>query len=208
MNTSLLRWTWLLPALALCGCVGDLLQSKVTEPLTYVLQVSDAGTAKVAYPAQLSIAMPQATPGLDSARIAVLRNGNQLDYYHGARWGGTAPQVVQSFLIALLQSQQGFKGVVAENVRVDGDYLLELQLRDFQAEYAGETTNPVTRVTLLGTLINIKSRKSVATLTSTASVAAKDNRLSAVVTAFQLATQQACLSLSEQLTTSVGQAAH
>jgi cholesterol transport system auxiliary component len=194
----------LLLSIALSGCVGELLQSKVTEPQTYVLHANDAGTAKVAYALQLSVATPTAAPGLDTARIAVLRNTNQLDYYFGARWGGTAPEVAQAFLIALLQSQQGFKGVVAENVRVDADYLLELELRDFQAEYASEHANPVAHLTLTGTLINIKSRKPVATVTGTAKATAKDNRLGAVITAFQSAAQQASASLSEQLTESLG----
>ncbi|MGC3981423.1 MAG: ABC-type transport auxiliary lipoprotein family protein [Steroidobacteraceae bacterium] len=200
LRTSLLGLT----AIALTGCVGDILQSKVDEPQTYVLRVSDAGAAKVAYPLQLSIALPSAAPGLDTNRIAVLRNDNQLDYYFGARWGGTAPQVAQSFLISLLQNQQGFKSVVAESVRIDADYLLEVQLKDFQAEYTGNKTNPTAHVTLTGTLINIKTRKQVTSANASASVAAKDNRLSEVVTAFQSAMQQASLGLSEQVSAAVG----
>lgn len=193
----------LLMGALLSGCVGKLLQSKVDEPHTYVLQTSAAGTAQVAYPIQLSVALPSAAPGLYTNRIAVLRDNNQLDYYYGARWGGTAPQVAQSFLVALLQSQQGYKAVVTESARIDADYLLELELRDFQAEYASETANPVAHVTLVGTLINIKLRKPTATITATASVPAKDNRLSVVVNAFQSATQQASMELSKQLTASL-----
>ena len=190
----------------LTGCVGEILQSKVTEPQTYVLQANDVGTAKLAYPAQLSVALPQASPGLENNRIAVLRTPNQLDYFYGARWGGTAPQVTQAFLISVLQAQQGFKGVTAEGAHVDADYLLDLQLRDFQASYAGSAANPVIKVTLVGTLIRIKSRQAVAYVNATASAPANDNRLGAVVAAFQTATRQASLSLSEQLTVSFGNA--
>lgn len=193
--------------LALTGCVGEILQSKTTEPQTYVLQVSDVGTAKVAYPSQLSIALPKASPGLDTNRIAVLRTANQLDFYYGARWGGTAPQVVQAFLVSALQSQQGFKGVAAEGARVDADYLLDLELRDFQASYTSTNANPVIKVTLVGALIQIKSRKVVAHVNATASSPANDNRLGAVVAAFQSATRQASLALSEQLTASFDNAA-
>jgi cholesterol transport system auxiliary component len=189
------------------GCAGDILQSKNDEPQTWVLHASDAGTAKVAYPSQLSIALPTASPGLDSRRIAVLRNANQLDYYQGARWGGTAPEIVQSFLVSLLQSQQGFKGVAAEGAHVDAELLLDLQLRDFQAIYASADANPVIKVTLVGTLVQIKSRKAVAFLNATASVPTNDNRLSAVIAAFQTATQQASIALSEQLTSSLGNVA-
>ena len=189
---------------ALSGCgVSSLLQSKVDEPHTYVLQVNDAGTAKTAYPFQLGVALPKASPGLDTNRIAVLRDGNQLDYYYGARWGGTAPQVVQSYLVTLLQTQQGFKGVNAEGARIDVDYLLDVELKNFEAVYAGSHGNPTIKVTLMGTLIQVKTRQAVASFTASASAPTSDNRLGAVVTAFQTATRQASLNVSEQLTNSL-----
>lgn len=194
----------LLTTLILTGCVGEILQSKVDEPQIYVLQAGDAGSAGVAYPVQLSVALPSAAPGLDTQRIAVLRNGNRLDYYYGARWGGTAPQVVQSFLISLLQGQQGYKNVVAESTRLDADYLIDIDLRRFQAEYVNGKDAPTIHVALWATVSEVKSRKSVATLQASADVAASDNRLGAVVAAFQSALQQAGISLSEQLAASFG----
>jgi cholesterol transport system auxiliary component len=202
-NKTTQLFTLLIASFALTGCVGEILQSKVDEPQTYVLQVNDAGTAKVAYPLQLGVALPKASPGLDTNRIAVLRNANQLDYYFGARWGGTAPQVVQAYLVSLLQAQQGFKGVNAEGARVDADYLLDVELKDFQAAYASANGNPTIKVTLVGTLIQVKTRQAVASVTTTASTPASDNRLGAVVTAFQTATRQASLNLSEQLAASL-----
>lgn len=189
----------LLTALALTGCVSEILESKVAEPQVYVLRSGNVSTATVAYPVQLGVALPVAAPGLDTNRIAVLRNGNQLDYYFGARWGGTAPQVVQTFLIDTLQAQQGFKSIAAEAARIDADYLLELQLKDFQAEYGGSNTMPTVKITLSGNLISIKTRKLVAAVNASTSVAAADNRLGAVVTAFQTAMQRASDDLSTQL---------
>jgi len=164
-----------------------------------------APTAAVAYSAELAVSLPTATPGLDTARIAVLRAGNQLDYFYGARWGGTTPQVVQAFLVALLQSQQAYRSAVAENSRVDADYVLDVEVRDFQAEYRSEGAAPLAHVSLMATLINIKSRAAVAQLRASATITATDNRLGAVVTAFQAALQQATVNLSEQLTASLEQ---
>ena len=183
----------------LSGCVSEILESKVDEPQVYVLRTGNVSAATVAYPVQLGIALPAAAPGLDTNRIAVLRNSNLLDYYFGARWGGTAPQVVQAFLIDTLHAQQGFKSVAAEAARIDADYLLELQLKDFQAEYAGEDAAPVVKISLGGNLISIKTRKLVASVNSTATVTAADNRLGAVVTAFQTAMQQVSTEVSTQL---------
>jgi len=201
--------TWVARAVAaivlagLSACTGSLLQSKTPEPQVYRLQPVVSNAASIAYRAQLAISLPTATPGLDTTRIAVLRGANQLDYFYGARWGGTAPQVVQSFLIALLQSQQGFKSAVAETSRIDADYVLDLELRDFQAEYASGALSPTAHVTLVATLINVRSRTSAGQLQASATVSADDNRLAAVVAAFQSALQKACVQLSEQLSASV-----
>jgi cholesterol transport system auxiliary component len=199
MRTGLSIAGMFFATLALTGCVSEILESKVEEPQVYVLRSGDTSTATVAYPAQLGIALPVAAPGLDTNRIAVLRNNNQLDYYFGARWGGTAPQVVQTFLIDTLQAQQGFKSIAAETARIDADYLLELQLKDFQAEYGGGNTTPTVKITLSGNLISIKTRKLVAAVNASTSVAAADNRLGAVVMAFQTAMQKASAEIGTQL---------
>ena len=195
----------LLLVAALSACTGSLLESKVAEPQVYVLHNGGVPTASVAYPIQLSIALPSAAPGLDTTRIAVLRNGNQLDYYYGARWGGTAPQVLQTFLVSYLQRSQGFKSVVSEDARIDADYLLDVQLQDFQAEYADAATAPTIHVALVAQLIDIKARKTIATLNAQASVTATENRLSAAITAFQTAAQQATAALAQQLTVALSQ---
>jgi len=188
--------------LGACG-TSEILQSKAPEPQVYVINPLDTGTAQIAFNHQLAIALPTATPGLDTNRIAVLRDGNHLDYYFGARWGGTAPQVVQAFIVSLLQSQQGFRNVVAEDARVDADYLLEISITNFQADN-GNGGAPSVRVALVGNLIDVKRRTSSPLMRATATVISKDNRLGAVVSAFQAALQQSTLSLSEQVTALVG----
>jgi cholesterol transport system auxiliary component len=193
----------LLATLVLSGCVGKILQSKVEEPAVYVLHAGTAPVAKVAFPATLSVALPAAAPGLDVDRIALLKNRNQLDYYYGVRWGGTAAQVMQILLVSRLQAQQGLKNVSPEGLPVNADYLLALELRDFQAEYASDDAAPLVRVTLVGTLVNIKTRAMAGSITTTSLVAARDNRMSAVVAAFEAAAQQAAQSASEQIMTAV-----
>ena len=202
-NAIRLTGVLLLALLASACGTADLLQSKVAEPQVYVLKPADAGVAQVAFNYQLAVALPTALPGLDTDRIAVLRNGNHLDYFFGARWGGTAPEVTQAFIVALLQSQQGFRNVVAENARIDADYLLEVSIADFQAEYAGSAAAPVVHVTLVANLISIKQRRSLPAIRATASVNAKENQLGAVVSAFQSALQQTTTHLSEQLVTAL-----
>lgn len=197
---SLVRFMPVFIAAAMLGAcgTGDILQSKVEEPQVYVLKPATTGTAQVAFNFELAVALPTTAPGLDTDRISVLRDGNHLDYYHGARWGGTVSQEIQSVFIATLQSQQGFRGVVTETARVDADYILEIFVEDFQAEYAAASA-PTVRVSLAAHLINVKQRKSSPVMRTTATVAATENRLGAVVMAFQSALQQVTSGLNDQL---------
>jgi cholesterol transport system auxiliary component len=194
--------------LAASGCTGSLFESKQAVPQVYLLKptpMAAGSDAKLA--TSLSVAALSVTPGLDTTRIALLREGTQLDFYAGARWGDTAPQVVQTFIVALLQDSADFLHVTSEQARVDSDYLLDLELRDFQAEYRGAAAPPVVHVSLVANLVRIQTRKSLSLLHANAAVPAAANNLTAVIAAFQSATQQASESLVQQVRTALSSAA-
>jgi len=195
---SILRKAWLMIAvLVLAGCADNVLRSKVEAPALYVLHVSSVATAEVAYPVTLRVTLPYTTPGLDSDRIAVLKQ-HTLDYFADARWSGTAAQLVQSYLVDYLHATGGFKSVFSDNVNVDADYSVTLELRDFQVEYIGDAA-PVIHVTLSGALVDIKQRRSVAVLQASSTTHASNNNLEAVITAFEQAMQQTGGALAAQV---------
>lgn len=196
----------LLVAGLLSGCLGELLQSKVDEPYTYMLNAQSAAMATVAYDAEVAVSLPTALPALDTARIALLKDGNRIDYVYGARWAGTAPQLVQNFMVTLLRSRQGVRSVVVETSRVNANYLLQLELRDFQAEY-GHGKAPQAHVTLVATLVDIVGRRTLGTFEYGASIPAEDNRQAAIVKAFEAALQQAGVALTDQLATQLSNSA-
>jgi ABC-type uncharacterized transport system auxiliary subunit len=187
-------------SLILSACTGSLLQSKLPVPTTYVLAAAPAkqGNGAAALTADLAVSQATAAPGLDTERIAVLHEARRLDYYLDTQWGAELPQVVQALVVGSLQNQKWFHSVTAEQARVNTNYWLELEVRDFQAEYASEGAAPTARVTLVGSVIRIKDRKLLGILPATITVAATENRLSAVVAAFESAAQQAALSVGEQ----------
>src|SRR5688572_18980207 len=130
---------------ALSACGGSLLETDLPPNVLYVLEPAPAPTSQGAeLPVDLSIGRPDVSPGLDTNRIAVLK-GRQLDYYRAARWGGSTTEVVQTFLVESLEDQRLFRSVTAEQARVAGDYVLDVEVRDFQAEYTGDGL-PVVRV--------------------------------------------------------------
>jgi cholesterol transport system auxiliary component len=183
----------------LSGCTGSLLDSKIPVPTIYVLAAAPAGDgATTAALVDLAVSQPTTAPGLDTERIAVLREARRLDYYREAQWGAALPQVAQSFVVGSLQNQKIFRSVTTEQARVTANYLLDLEVRDFQAEYPNESSAPTVRVTFIGSLIRIKDRKLISVLSATITVPTSENRLGSVIEAFESAGQQAAVSLSKQ----------
>jgi cholesterol transport system auxiliary component len=175
------------------GCsTGSLLDSDTPTPTNYVLAPlppAANATPSAASNIDLAIARPDVAPGLDTRRIAVLR-GRLLDYYRGTEWGGSVTDVVQTLLVASLDNQQLFRSVTSEQMRVSSEYLLDVEVRDFQAEYADGKSLPQIRVSMVGRLIRVVDREMIGNVSATALRPASDNRMSEVAAAFEAAAQQ------------------
>jgi ABC-type uncharacterized transport system auxiliary subunit len=201
MNASAPRITKVLSVatlLLLSACTSGLLETKFDPPTTYVLAPLPAADGKNSSTVDLAVGVPTPAPGLDTERIATLHAARRLDYYQNARWGATAASVMQSLIVASLQNQQVVRSVTPEQARVNATHLLDLQLRDFQAEYASEGATPTVRITMIATVMRLKDRKLLASFPVAASVPAQENRLDVVVAAFESASQQAITALTKQ----------
>lgn len=195
----------MLISLASASCGGSLFESDIPVPSHYVLAAAPAAanaTSSAASAVDLAIGRPDVAPGLDTARIAVLR-GRELDYYRAAQWGGTVTEIVQSLLVGTVQDQKLFRSVTAEQARVSSSYLLDPEVRDFQAEYTAGKSAPDVRVTIIGRVIRIADRRLVDTISATATQSAADNRMNAVAAAFEAAAQQVALELSRNAAASI-----
>lgn len=186
-------------ALLTAACGGSLFESDLPAPTRYVIATpppaTSAGTSAAAQ-VDLAIGRPDVAPGLDTDRIAVIR-GHELDYYRGALWRGTVLDTVQSYLVTTLQDQKLFRSVAPEQARIGGQYLLDIEVRDFQAEYAGSAI-PAVRVSLTGRVIRIRDRQLVETITASVTKQAGENRLASVASAFEAAMQQLSLELANR----------
>jgi cholesterol transport system auxiliary component len=186
-----------------CSACGSLLETDLPASTSYVLKAAPAGSTGVTRSeADVSIGRPDLSPGLDTERIAVLR-GRQLDYYRGAQWGGRATEIVQTLMVESFEDQQLFRSVTAEQSRVSSDYVLDVSVRDFQAEYASENDAPTAHVTIMVRLIRVSDRQLVQTFAATAESKASDNRMSAVAAAFETAAQKVVLELAQKTATAI-----
>ena len=187
--------------LLLGGCSSGFFETKIAVATVYVLapaKLDSSVSSAAPLDVDLAIALPVAAPGLDTERIAALYDARRLDYYKDAQWGALAATVTQSLLVTTLQNQKLFRSVTPEQARVSATHVLDVQLQDFQAEYAAGKSNPSARVSMTASLIRLKDRKLLASFPIGAAVDADANRMNAVIAAFEAAAQQVALRVGER----------
>jgi cholesterol transport system auxiliary component len=193
----------LIGAAALSACTGSLLETELPASSLHVIAPAPAPPrAQTPLAVDLTIGTPHVAPGLETDRIAVLK-GRQLDYYRAARWGAPTRALLHTFLVDSFEDRGMFRSVTAEQARVAADYVLDIDVRDFQAEYASDSGAPTVRVAMLGRVIRVVDRKLVATIAASADSVATDNRLHAVTAAFEAATQKVAAELVQQTAAAV-----
>jgi ABC-type uncharacterized transport system auxiliary subunit len=145
-----------------------------------------------------------AAPGLAGDGVAVLRSGQRLDYYSGARWATAAPAMLQTLAIEALRRQGHFSLVESDAGPFEARYVLNLELTHFEADYGtagpeGAAGAPTVRVRLVCTLGRRVGRAVVTTLTVNSSVEAEADRMQAVIAAFRQATDAALARMAGQI---------
>ena len=185
-----------------CACSAGL-HSSAPAVQTYLLKAvapgADPAAARAGKPtASIQISRPQARPGLDTERIAVIRPDHRGDYYAAAQWAGAVPDVVESLVIDRLRSAGTWSVVQDSRSAFPADYLLQIRVLSFDAEYADEKASPRITVAMDCTLGRRVDREVVAAFSVAATVAAEENRLRSVVAAFETAANAALDQLDTQ----------
>ena len=126
----------LLAGLPLTGCsvVGG---SK--EPPTVFAPEAKA-EADPAWPVvgwQLGTSRPSAARVLDSSRIAVSPVPGQLQVYKGAAWARTPPEMLEDGVLRTLEDSGKIPAVARTGSGIAAEYRLVMDIRHFEAEYAG-----------------------------------------------------------------------
>jgi cholesterol transport system auxiliary component len=172
--------------LAGCGLVPD-----VNKPLTLYtvkpkLSLAEQ-PAKVGW--QLVVAEPSAERDIDTTRIALSRTPNVIEYFADGNWSDTAPKMVQAKMIEAFESTNAIVAVGRDAAGLRADYILQSDLRDFQADYTNGTATA--QIRLIAKLVQMPDRRITRTVSAEASAPAAGKDLPAVVTAFEQALGQA-----------------
>lgn len=86
---------------------------------------------------QLSLSPPSAARAIDSFRIAVRPAPGELQVYKGASWAKTPTDMLQDALLRALEDSGRIRAVARQGTGVAADYKLVMDLRRFDADYAG-----------------------------------------------------------------------
>jgi cholesterol transport system auxiliary component len=186
-------------SLAAAGCAGTLLGPSAEPPEVYRLEIAAAAGGAERLPLALAVARPRATASLDTERIAVVQPDNRFDHFAGVRWSEPAPQMLQGLIVRALQSDGRYEVVVAAPSRVPADLMLDVELRRFEAVYAPGAESPMVRVEIQATLVDPRRGRRVSSIVAAAEAGADSNRRSAVLEAFERATQESVQALSAWL---------
>jgi cholesterol transport system auxiliary component len=184
--------------LGAAGCSG--LQSKEPAAQVYTLTPSlpEASGGQAAALVTIKVLRPWCAPGLDSDNIAMTRSGQRFDFYAHSRWAAPLPELVQASAVDALRAAGHFRAVQSDAVPLAGDYLLQLEIKRFQAEYRGDGA-PLVRVQLVATLGRSADRSLVSSVVAMSDVPAGANRVQSVSAAFETALGQVLAQLAQQI---------
>lgn len=131
-------------ALALAGC--SILGGGDREPTTIFAPdprvTLDAATPAVDW--QLSLVSPQAARIVDTSRIAVRPTPGELQVYRGASWAKPPPDMLTDALLRALEDSGRIPAVARQGSGIAADYKLVMDVRRFEADYAGKAAPAAT----------------------------------------------------------------
>ena len=188
-------------AMLTAGC-SNLLHSEAQPVQVYVLRATGAGSAavesNVATLPSVQLPRPSADPGLATESIVLVRSDHRMDYYLGSRWAGELPDIVETLALDTLRASGKWGAVHESPSPFLADYLLQINIRRFEADYTGGNAAPKVHVVLDCTLAKRVGRELVTSFVAEADADATENRLSAVVTAFETAANAALVTLADR----------
>lgn len=192
------RWPASAALLALASaaaCTGSLFQSKAAPPTIYMLSPVTGSAAPAApdpeIPVDLAVLKPRLRPGLETDRIAVLYPDRRLDYFADARWSGPLGEVVQDLAVQEFHARAHLRTVSGDASVFASAYWLEIEVADFKAEYTSAGAPPTVRVRLRARLGGSGNRQILGQFTADAEQPAAQNRLTAIVDAYDRAADSA-----------------
>lgn len=185
-------------ALLIAGCSSGL-HSDSPATQVYVLRAAAQPRSELThFNASLHVSRPGAGPGMDTDRILLVQSDHRMSYFVASRWPANVPAVVESLAVDTLRSTGAWTAVQDSASAFSSDYLLQIVIRRFEADYSINPATPEVHVLLDCTVGKRVGREVITSFIAEGSASAPANRLGDVVTAFEDATNKALAEIAAQ----------
>ena len=133
---------------------------------------------------QLLINEPFAPAGLDKSRIALSRSPVSIDYFADSEWTDRAPLLVQTAIFQSFENSKAITAIDRELVGLRADFILDPEIRHFEAVYDSANGPPEVWVAINLRLVNPSTRDVVAQTLFERRERASANDVPSIVSAF------------------------
>ena len=194
MNT--IRWLPLTLTVALAGC--SILGGGAPRDRATIYAPDPRIAADPAWPTvrwQLTISPASAARVNDSLRIAVRPTPGELQVYKGASWAKPPTDMIEDAVLRGLEDSGRIAAVARQGSGVAAQYKLVMDLRRFEADYAGAAT-PSAIIEVNAKLVHATDQEIVASRTFLAKQAAASADVPDVAAAFEPALAQTARELA------------
>ncbi len=197
--TSLLWGAAPLLGLLADGCSG-LLHSTARPEQIYYLRAPAPGDTAGGASAGVSVRVghPMADPGLDTSHIVLRQPDHRMSFYAGSRWPSPMPDLVASLAVQTLRASGEWSSVEDSASPFPSDYLLQITVRRFDADYSAGAVAPEVHVVFDCIIGRREGRDVVSSFVVSGSAPAAANRQAEVVGAFEQAVGSALAALGQQ----------
>jgi len=172
-------------AVLLAGC--ELI--KAAEEPVDLYTITPKNTFEADMPAvtwQLSVDVPAAAANVNTGRIALAHSATSSDYYSKTAWTDRAPVMVQTRIVDSFENSHKIVAVAREAIGLRANYVLQTDLRNFEAMYFYGGT-PIVKVRIVAKLVRMPDRQIIGVGTFERCVRARADKVKKVVDAFDQA---------------------
>ncbi len=180
------------------GCSGLFHSSSKAEQTYFLRATATAAAAGEPLPAALRVAALGADPGLDTTHIVLVQPDHRMGFYSGSRWPAPAPTLLGALTVQTLRASGSWASVQDAASPFPTDFLLQLTLRRFEADYSSGAAAPEVHVVLAAVLGRRDAGDVVGSFEVAGTATAAANRMGEVVSAFEQATNSALAALAQQ----------
>ena len=169
-------------AILLAGC--ELI--KAAEEPVDLYTITPKSTFEGDMPAvtwQLSVDVPTAAANVNTGRIALAHSLTSSDYYTKTAWTDRAPVMVQTRIVDSFENSHKIVAVARESIGLRANYVLQTDLRNFEAMYFYGGT-PIVKVRIVAKLVRMPDRQIIGVATFERCVRARADKVPKEVEAF------------------------